>query len=1135
MHFFINRPIFATVISLLLVIVGSLAYVALPVAQYPEIALPTIVVRAQYPGATAETIAQTVATPLEQEINGVEGMLYMESSSTADGSMQLTVTFAQGTDLDTAQVLVQNRVALAEPRLPSEVRQTGVVTQKSSPDMLLVVHLYSPDGSRDALYISNYILLRIKDAMSRLDGVGDVTLFGVREYSMRVWLDPQKLSTLNMTTGDVIAALREKNVQVAAGSIGQPPSTEAQGAFQFNISTQGRLTDVAEFENVIVKAGSGSSVVRLGDVARVELGARDYSTSSLLDGQEAIGMAVFQRPGSNAVATAARVQNLMAELSGDFPDGLAYQVAYNPTEFVEESIHEVLKTLFEATVLVVVTVFLFLQNWRATIIPVVAIPVSLIGTFAVMLAMGLSLNSLSLFGLVLAIGIVVDDAIVVVENVEHWLARGLSSQEAAHKAMSGVGSALVASTLVLIAVFVPTTFIPGISGQFYRQFAITIAVSTTISLLVSLTLSPAMCALLLKPHDAHGRPTGAWQRLLAVLASPLTGFFAAFNWVFDRGVGVYTGVVTRLVRVAALSMLLYAGLLVLTWLGFTQVPTSFIPQQDQGYLVISVELPPSASLARSERVAAQVEEIAMDVPGIEHAVSIVGFSGATRSNNSNAAAIFVILSESAERAKVGHSANWIMAELRRRMSVVDEGSVLIIPPPPVPGIGTGGGFKMQLQDRSGAGFEQLQAVSADLAAEANGLPGMALVYSSFRSNTPQLYADIDRTRAEVLDVPLSRVFETLQSALGSVYVNDFNYLGRTYRVTAQADSQFRKEPQDVLQLRTRSATGAIVPLGSLVRLSQKTGPDRVVRYNLYPAADISGSPLPGVSSGQAIERLERLAAERLPAGFGYEWTDLAYQEKMAGNVALFVFPLCVLFVFLALSAQYESWILPLAVIMIVPMGLLFAIAGLWWMGMDNNILTQVGFIVLVALACKNAILIVEFAKSEEDTGLSAREAAVSAAKLRVRPILMTSIAFILGVVPLVIATGAGAEMRRALGTAVFSGMLGVTVCGLFLTPVFYVFLRQLTGGSRPSLADRPNTEAVGSGGVTAQSAVASPVAERTADEAGSVMSQVSGTDLAAGPTSGSEAESAAGSPPAAEGGDGDSSGDRAAPPPSHPL
>lgn len=1059
MHFFINRPIFASVISIVIMVVGLISYFNLPVAQYPDIALPTVVVQASYAGATAETLAETVATPLEQEINGVEDMLYMESSSTADGTMQLTITFAQGTDLDAAQVLVQNRVSLAEPRLPAEVRQVGVSTQKSSPDMLMVVHLLSPDGSRDALYISNYALLRIKDVIARQDGVGSVTLFGAREYSMRIWLDTDRLASLDMTTGDVIAALQEQNVQVAAGAIGQPPTREAQGAFQFNISTQGRLTDVQEFGRVIVKTGEGSSLVRLADVARIELGAQDYSTGSYLDGKEALGIAIFQRPGSNAVATAENISNLMEELSQDFPPGVEYEIAYNPTKFVEESINEVFRTLAEATLLVILTVFLFLQTWRATIIPVVAIPVSLIGTFAVMLGLGFSLNNLSLFGLVLSIGIVVDDAIVVVENVDHWIERGLSPNQAAHKAMSEVGSALVAATLVLIAVFVPTSFIPGISGEFYRQFAVTIAVSTTISLIVSLTLSPALCALLLKKKKTTGdtansvkgstfastrrRRVLAWIKSIpSLITAPLRWGFSAFNWSFEKGTNAYIGILSRLVRVSFVGLVIYTGLLALTWVGFQRVPTGFIPMQDQGYIVVSVELPPAASLARSQAVAEQVREIAMEVPGIAHAVSIVGYSGASRSNNSNAAAVFVTLSDAAERAKQGHTSDQILAELQKRTAVVDDAVVLVIPPPPVPGIGTGGGFKMQLQDRGGVGIDQLQKLAVELTGEANQQPGIAMAYTMFRTNTPQMYADVDRTKARILDVPLSNVFNTLQTSLGSIYINDFNFLGRTYRVTAQADSKFRRNTEDVLQLRTRSSNGSIVPLGSIVRMEQRTAPDRIVRYNLYPSADINGALLPGTSTGEAMAMMERLAEKTLPEGFGYEWTDLSYQEKAAGNTALYIFPLCVLFVFLALSAQYESWLLPLAVILIVPMGLLFAIGGVWLMGMDNNILTQIGFIVLVALACKNAILIVEFAKAEEDSGKTRHEAAVSAGRLRIRPILMTSVAFILGVVPLVIATGAGSEMRRALGTAVFSGMIGVTICGLFLTPVFYVVLRK---------------------------------------------------------------------------------------------
>ena len=760
----------------------------------------------------------------------------------------------------------------------------------------------------------------------------------------------------------------------------------------------------------------------------------------------------------------------MDELSKTFPSGIQHAVAYNPTQFVSQSIDEVIKTLFEATVLVVLTVFLFLQKWRSTIIPVVAIPVSLIGTFAALLAMGFSLNNLSLFGLVLAIGIVVDDAIVVVENVEHWIERGLSPSEATHKAMSEVGSALIAATVVLISVFVPTAFIPGITGEFYRQFAITIAVSTTISLIVSLSLSPAMCALFLKPmKEKNGSEIGGDPRpsrasdgpkVLATsatrserlinfvrniphyLTAPLRWFFSAFNWVFERSTNVYIAIVARLVRFSAIGMLLYAGLLGMTYVGFTSVPTGFIPPQDQGYAIVSIELPPGASLARTGEVADEVRAIADKVPGVAHVVQIVGLNGATRAASSNAAALFLTFGPAAERARAGHSMQSILSAMQMQTAAIDQARIIVIPPPPVPGIGTGGGFKLQIQDRSGAGLDALERVASDVVGAAMQNPEYAMVYTSFSNNTPQLYADVDRSKAQILDVPLGNIFSTLQTALGSLYINDFNFLGRTYRVTAQADFQFRSDPDDVLKLRTRSAQGAVIPLGSVMRLERRTAPDRVVRYNMYPSADISGASLPTVSTGQAMAKMEQILAEKLPDGFGYEWTDLSYQEKRAGNTALFIFPLCVLFVFLALSAQYESWLLPLAVILIVPMGLLFAIVGVWALGMDNNILTQIGFIVLVALACKNAILIVEFAKAEEDGGKTRFEAAVSAARLRLRPILMTSVAFILGVIPLVIATGAGSEMRRALGTAVFSGMIGVTTCGLFLTPVFYSVLRR---------------------------------------------------------------------------------------------
>ncbi|QDU07424.1 efflux RND transporter permease subunit [Gimesia aquarii] len=1036
-HFFINRPIFASVLSIIIVLVGFLAYFQLPVGQYPEVALPTVVVRASYPGATPEVISKTVATPLEQEINGVEGMLYMESEATSDGALQITITFGIDMDVDQAQVLVQNRVAIAEPRLPPEVRQIGVTTRKDSPDLLLVIHLYSPDDSRDQLYIGNYAYLQLRDVISRIGGVGNVQLFGASEYSMRIWLDIERLAALELTPGEVVNALREQNIQVAAGVIGQQPLDTLKGAFQVNVNTQGRLREAEEFGEIIVKTGDNGRLVRLSDVAQIELGATDYSVRSYMGEKKAVAMVISQRPGSNAIETTRSVLDTVEGLSERFPPGLEYQAIYNPTAFVEESIAEVFNTLWIAGLLVILTVFLFLQNWRSTIVPVVAIPISLIGTFAVMQGIGFSLNNLSLFGLVLAIGIVVDDAIVVVENVERLIKEGLSPKEATTKAMDEVGSALIATTLVLIAVFVPTAFIPGISGQFYRQFAITIAVSTAISTFVSLTLSPALCALLLRPQDAKKNWFG---RLLERL---LGWFFHLFNKSFDKTSEIYSRVISRVLHMSFVVLLMYAGLLGLTYFGFTQVPTGFIPQQDQGYVIIAIDLPDGASLDRTDQVTRDVVAAALDTPGIENAVSFAGFSGATRTNSSNSAAIFPVLSDARERAEQGLSLDVVLSELRKRMAGIEDAMVFVIPPPPVQGIGTGGGFKMQIQDRSGAGLLALNEVTGQIAAKANQEPGLVQVFSNFRVATPQVYADVDRTKVRMLDVPINNVFDALQIYLGSSYVNDFNYLGRTYRVTAQAESEFRDERHDIERLSTRSNNGAIVPLGSLVTIRETTAPSRVVRYNLYPAADINGSTLPGYSSGQALAAMERIADETLPPGFGFEWTDLAYQQKAAGNTALFIFPLCVLFVFLALSAQYESWLLPLAVILIVPMCLLFAIFGVWLRGMDNNILTQIGFVVLVGLACKNAILIVEFAKAEEDKGKDRFAAAVEACRLRLRPIMMTAFSFILGVIPLLIATGAGAEMRQALGTAVFSGMLGVTVFGLFLTPVFYVVLRKL--------------------------------------------------------------------------------------------
>ncbi|MGL4511492.1 MAG: efflux RND transporter permease subunit [Lacipirellulaceae bacterium] len=1035
-HFFVDRPIFATVLSVVIVLVGALAYYQLPVSQYPDIALPTVVVTASYPGATPETIAETVATPIEQEVNGVENMLYMESQSTSDGRMTLTITFALGTDVDHAQVLVQNRVASAVPRLPQEVRQVGVVTAKTSPEMLLVVHLISPDASRDQLYIANYAYLRVRDVLSRINGVGSLQVFGGAEYSMRVWLDIEKLASLDLTASDVVAALREQNVQVAAGQIGQPPQDQP-GDFQLQVTAQGRLKNPEEFGEVVVKRGADGRLTRVADVARVELGAQDYSVKSYLDGDNAIALLVYQRPGTNGVATTEEVIRTMKQLSKDFPAGLEHKIAYNPTRFVEESIEEVFHTLLEAGVLVVLTVFVFLQRWQATLIPVLAIPISLVGTFAIMQGVGFSLNSLSLFGLVLAIGIVVDDAIVVVENVERLIGEGLAPREATKRAMTEVGGALIATALVLVAVFVPTAFLPGITGQFYQQFAITIAASTVISAFVSLTLTPALCALLLRPHD---HTPGLFSRLLDTLFG---WFFRGFNDVFDRSGSAYAAVVGRLVRVGLLMVAVYAGLLALTGQSFRMVPTGFIPEQDQGYLIVSAQLPDGASLDRTDKVVQRISQIAMETPGIRNAVAFAGFSGVTRSNSPNAAACFTALDDAAARSRKGLTTGVILVDLQKRLSAIEEASIFVLAPPPVRGIGSAGGFKMLVQDRGGAGFPALGSVVDAMAGGSFTQPGVAFAFSTFNAKTPQLYADIDRTKAQMLDVPLSNVFETLQVYLGSVYVNDFNLLGRTYRVTAQAEPEFRDSASDIYQLKTRSASGAVVPLGTIVNVEQRPGPDRVTRYNLFPSADLSGTLLPGASTGTALDAMEKLADETLPDGFGYEWTDLSYQERAAGSTALFIFPLCVLFVFLALAAQYESWILPLAVILIVPLCLLFAIAGVWFRGMDNNILTQIGFVVLVALACKNAILIVEFAKQLEDQGKDRFTAAVEAARLRLRAILMTALAFILGVVPLVIATGAGSEMRRALGTAVFSGMIGVTLLGLFLTPVFYVLLRGL--------------------------------------------------------------------------------------------
>jgi HAE1 family hydrophobic/amphiphilic exporter-1 len=1054
-HFFIDRPIFATVLSIFVTLIGGVAYFTLPVAQFPEIAPPTIVVNASYPGASAEVVADTVAAPLEQQINGVENMLYMSSQATADGNLALTMTFALGTDLDIAQVLVQNRVAIATPQLPQDVQRIGITVRKNSPDMLMVIHLSSPDDSRDQLYISNYATLQVKDVLARLDGVGDVRVFGARDYSMRIWLDPDKISTHGMTAGDVVAALRAQNVQVASGVLNQPPMPNP-GAFQLNVETLGRLIDTRQFANIIVRTDPDGRVTRVRDIGRVELGAQDYSANGYLDERPAVPLLVFQRPGSNALDTAARLQTAIKDLARDFPPGLRYDIVYNPTEFIAESVREVIKTIYEAVILVVIVVILFLQTWRASVIPIVAIPVSLIGTFAVLSALGFSLNNLSLFGLVLAIGIVVDDAIVVVENVERNLRLGLSPREAAHRTMDEVGGALVAIALVLSAVFIPSAFIPGISGQFFRQFAATIASATIISCFVSLTLSPALCALLFKPHKEQ--PASG-----SLLVRPARAFFRGFNRGFEWLSAGYAALTMRFIRIAVLMLVIYAGLIVLTGWQFSRAPTGFIPEQDQGYLITVLQLPPGASLARTDAVVRRAAKLILETEGVAHVVPFAGFDGATFTNAPNAGAIFVPMAPFQERARKGLSAERILTTLSQRLAVIEDAFIIIIPPPSVRGIGSAGGFKMMIQDKRGHGLPALEAAAQEIVTAANSTTGLAGVFSLFNTRTPKIYADIDRVRAEMLDVPVDRVFEALQVYLGSSYVNDFNYLGRTYRVTAQADAPFRATVHDISNLKTRSSSGSIVPIGSVAEFRDITGPYRVPRYNLYPAAEVQGNTQPGYSTGYGLAAMERIAAERLPDGFGFEWTELAYQEHLAGNSGLFIFGASVVFVFLVLAAQYEMWSLPLAVILIVPMCLLAAVSGLLVRGMDVNILAQVGFVVLIGLAAKNAILIVEFAKQAEDSGEDSATASIKAARTRLRPILMTSFAFILGVVPLAIATGAGAEMRQSLGTTVFFGMLGVTAFGLVFTPVFYVVVRRLFGGHRaPLTAPLPKPERGGS-------------------------------------------------------------------------
>ena len=1105
--FFIDRPIGAWVVFFVVIILGVVSLLRLPVAQYPEVAPPTISVVAVYPGADARTVAATVATPIEQEINGVENMLYISSQCTNDGQMSLTVTFALGTDLDMAQVLVQNRVSIALPKLPEEVRRQGVITKKKSPSILLCVNLISPDNRYDQLYLSNFATIQIKDALARVQGVGDVTMLGARDYSMRVWLDPDKLASRDLSATDALKALQEQNVQVAAGRLGQPPAPPGE-AFQLTLNAQGRLIDEDQFGEIILKTDlKTGGLTRLKDVARVELGAKNYEMGSYLDGKPCVTLALFQLPGSNAVATAAQIRERMEELKAQFPTGVDYRIVYDTTIFVEESIRDVIKTLLEAFVLVIIVVLIFLQDWKATILPMLEVPVSLIGTFFVMSLMGFSLNNLSLFGLVLAIGIVVDDAIVVIENVERWMATGLDSRSATLKAMEEVTAPVLAIAFVLAAVFIPVAFMAGISGQFYKQFALTIAVSTLISAVNALTMTPARCVLVFKNHhsaDSHGQAKEALPRsgiamilgiigakfLLPFVEKPLNGvfgglgipesvatwlswvstvitlsiagwfiapmvgkllnaFLSGFNLVFDKLTNFYGKLITRAIRLAAIVVVIYAGLIGATWYGFKTVPVGFIPQQDKGYLVVNAQLPDGASLERTEAVMTRLTSSISKIPGVAHTISLPGYSVLSSTNLSNAGGMFVILEPFEERIlDPSKQAPSILAKIQGIGFGIQEAIVFGFGAPPVDGLGNTGGFKLQVEDRGDQGLAMLQGSVENVIRTASAQPGLTGMFSGFRANQPQIYLDINRTQAKASGVALNDLFITLQTYLGSSYVNDFTRFGRNWQVIAQADAGFRQKVSDIGRLKVRNASGGMVPVSSLVRVVDTAGPSIVNHYNLYPSAEINGNTSPGTSSGQAIALMEKIAADELPRTTVIEWTDLTYQQLLADKdlFTKLALPLSVVMVFLVLAFQYESWSLPMAVILIVPLCLLSAVAGIALRGMENNIFTQIGLVVLIALACKNAILIVEFAREiQAKQGKSAREAAVEACQLRLRPILMTSFAFILGVFPLVIAKGAGFEMRQALGTAVFWGMLGVTCFGLLFTPVFYTLIQRLTG------------------------------------------------------------------------------------------
>jgi hydrophobe/amphiphile efflux-1 (HAE1) family protein len=1043
--FFIDRPIFASVISIIIVVAGLVAIPLLPVSEYPEIVPPTVVVAGQYPGASPKTIAETVITPLEQQINGVENAIYVNSSATPDGAFSITVTFRLGTNLDTAQVQVQNRVSQAQTRLPLTVRQIGLVTQKRSPDLTMVVFLTSPEGRYDSLYLRNYAVIQIRDVLARLPGAGDVRVFGSGDYAMRLWLDPGRIASRGMTVDDVLDAVRDQNTEVAAGKIGgQPalPGTE----FSYTMEARGRLQTEEEFGRIVIKTGDGGEVVYLRDVARIELGPETYALRSMLDGRASVGIPIFQLPGSNALELSAAVRRTMADLATRFPEGVSYDVAYDPTVFVRSSIKAVIETLLEAVALVVLVVVVFLQSWRASVVPLVAVPVAIIGTLAILLLLGFSINSLTLFGLVLATGIVVDDAIVVVENVERKMEEGMAPAAAAHAAMAEVTRPIISIMLVLCSVFVPVAFLSGVEGQFYRQFAITIAASTVLSTLNSLTLSPALAAVLLRPR--HER-SDAFQ---AFIDRVFGRFFGAFNKAFGSLSKRYGDGVCSIVVRRRTVLSVFAVLLMLTVLLFRVVPGGFIPAQDKQYLIAIAQLPNAASLDRTEAVVRRMSEIAVRTPGVEHAIGFPGLSANGFVSLDNAALMFVPLKDFEERSSADMSAQAIAGKLNAQFSSIYDATVLVVPPPPVQGLGTTGGFKLYVQDRGARGYDELASVVDEVLNVARQQPELFALatYTTYQNSVPQLYAEVDRVKAKSQGIGLANVFGSMQAYLGSTYVNDFNRFGRTFRVYAQADAPFRDKPEDVAELKTRNANGDMVPLGSIASVGFTTGPDRVSHYNVYLAADINGQAAPGFSSGQATAAMERVLQNTLPNEFGFEWTDLTFQQKSSSDIAPLVFALCVLLVFLILAAQYESWSLPLAIILIVPMSLLSAMLGVWIRGSDNNILTQIGFIVLVGLACKNAILIVEFARERVAGGMAVIEAAIEASRLRLRPILMTSFAFIMGVIPLVIASGAGSEMRQAMGIAVFAGMLGVTLFGLFLTPVFFVAIELFTRRGKPA-------------------------------------------------------------------------------------